>query len=154
MYKLKLIFLCVPREIFTCLIFKIYMYRGSLTYKIQNHNISNLKWFESSTHSVENIYQSLYFYHFSGYSLERLMLKLKLKYFDHLVQKANSLEKTLVLGRIEGKRGRVWQKMRRQDIITDSIDMSLSKRLDRVKDRRAWHAAVHGVAKSPIQLGE
>ena len=79
---------------------------------------------------------------------------LKLQYFGHLMQRANPLEKTLVLGKIEGKRGRVQWKMRRLDIIIDSIDMNLSKCQDRVKDRRAWPAAVHRVAKSPVQLSE
>ena len=86
------------------------------------------------------------------YSLEGLMLKLKFQYFGHVSWKADSLEKTLMVGKIEGKRRRGWQKMTWVDSITDSIDMNLSKLQEVVKDREAWSAAVHGVAKSQTQL--
>ena len=87
------------------------------------------------------------------YSLEELMLKLKLQYFGHLMQRADSLEKTLMLGKIEGRRRRGHQRIRCLGGITDAMDMYLGKLWEMVRDREAWRAAVHGVTKSQTRLG-
>ena len=88
------------------------------------------------------------------YSLEGLKLKLKLQYFGHLMQRTDSLEKTLMLGKIEGRQGRGGQRMEWLDSITDSMNVNLSKLQEIVKNRKAWHAAVHGVAKSCTWLSD
>ena len=87
-----------------------------------------------------------------GCSLEALMLKLKLQYFGHLMRRADSFEKTLMMGKIEGRRRKGRQRMRQLDGMTDSVDMILGKLWELVVDRKAWHSAVHGVTKIRAQL--
>ena len=109
--------------------------------------LNKLSWTARSDHSIVKEISP-------EYSLEGLMRKLKLQYFQHLLKRTISLEKTLMLGKIEGRGKRRWKRMRWLDDIINSMDMNLNKLLEIVKDRLVWFAEVHGVAKSQIQLSD
>ena len=109
-----------------------------------------MAWGKRERESIQSILKEIK----PEYSLEGLMLKLKIQYFGHLMQRLNSLEKTLMLGKIEGKRRRGHQRMSWLDNITDSMDMNLSKLWEIVKGREAWHAVVHRVAKNGSRLSD
>ena len=146
--KRKDITLLTKVHIVKAMVFPVVMYRCEVDYK--EGWVPMSWWFQTVV--LEKILESLpWTARRSNLSLEGLMMKLKLQYFDHLMQRDDSLEKTLVLGKIKGKRSGQ-QRMRWLNSITDSIDMNLSKLCEIVKDRGAWWAAVHGVTNSWTQV--